>query len=262
MSHTNSTTNYSLPQFITTDKPAWLTDVNNAYTAIDTAVYNAQTKADTAFTNAGDAQADATAALTNAAAADAKGAGALASIEVQFDPTSTYSIGAKVIYNSLLYRCTVPITTPGAWTGAANWERITVDSIIPATAANLEYSAGVSTKDAIDGKVSISDLATVSQAVVNPLIGTGTVYYKRLGKMIIVYGNITTTSGVAANTQILGNIPSHTIPGYNHVIKAINNDGTSADWVLYQRPGESTVLNAGVMTGGQSFTISYVYYSE
>ena len=80
--------------------------------------------------------------------------------------------------------------------------------------------------------------------------------------MILVYGNITTSSGIPANATILTNVPAHTIVGYNHVIKAINNDGTSADWVLYQRPGESTVLNAGVMTGGNSFTISYVYYSE
>lgn len=262
MSHTNSTTNYSLPQFLTTDKPAWLTDINNAFSDIDTAVYNAQTKANTAFSDAGAAQADATNALTNAAAADAKGAGALASIEATFDATSTYSVGEKVIYNSLLYRCTVPVTTPGAWTGVANWERITVDSIIPATAANLEYSAGVSTKDAIDGKVSISDMATVGSAVVNTTYATGTVYYKRLGKMILVYGNITTSSGIPANATILTNLPTHTIVGYNHVIKAINNDGTSADWVLYQRPGEQTVLNAGVMTGGNSFTLSYVYYSE
>ena len=35
MSHTNTTSNYSLPQFIGTDKPAWLTDVNGAMSAID-----------------------------------------------------------------------------------------------------------------------------------------------------------------------------------------------------------------------------------
>ena len=137
MSHTNSTTNYNLPQFITTDKPAWLTDVNNAYSAIDTAINTAQTKADSAYTNAGNAQIDATTAINNAAAADAKGSGAIASIEAAFDPTTIYSVGAKVMYNSLLYRCIDDVTTPGPWTGAANWERITVDSIIPANAGNL-----------------------------------------------------------------------------------------------------------------------------
>lgn len=36
MAATNHTANYNLPQFIGTDKPAWLTDVNGAMTAIDT----------------------------------------------------------------------------------------------------------------------------------------------------------------------------------------------------------------------------------
>lgn len=38
MSHTNSTANYQLPQFLGTDKPAWLTDVNQAFADIDTAM--------------------------------------------------------------------------------------------------------------------------------------------------------------------------------------------------------------------------------
>ena len=42
MAHTNSTTHYNLPQFITTDKPAWLTDVNNAYTAIAAGMHTAK----------------------------------------------------------------------------------------------------------------------------------------------------------------------------------------------------------------------------
>ena len=36
MSATNHTTNYNLPQFVGTDKPAWLGDVNPAMSAIDT----------------------------------------------------------------------------------------------------------------------------------------------------------------------------------------------------------------------------------
>lgn len=52
MSHTNSTTNYNLPQFVGTDQPAWLTDINGAFSAIDTAVKNAS---DTATTASGDA---------------------------------------------------------------------------------------------------------------------------------------------------------------------------------------------------------------
>lgn len=52
MSHTNSTAHYELPQFLGTDKPAWLTDVNGAMSAIDTAIYSAQTKANEADSKA------------------------------------------------------------------------------------------------------------------------------------------------------------------------------------------------------------------
>ena len=47
MSHTNSTANYNLPQFIGTDTPAWLTDVNGAMSAIDSQM---KTNADSAST--------------------------------------------------------------------------------------------------------------------------------------------------------------------------------------------------------------------
>lgn len=60
MSHTNSTPNYNLPQFIGTDKPTWLNDVNGAFTSIDTqmkanadSATTANTQATTAVTNTG-----------------------------------------------------------------------------------------------------------------------------------------------------------------------------------------------------------------
>lgn len=76
MAHSNSTTNYALPQFVGSDKPAWLTDVNNAMSAIDTqmktnanAAAAADTKAttaDTKATNAATAAGNATIAAANA----------------------------------------------------------------------------------------------------------------------------------------------------------------------------------------------------
>lgn len=76
MSSTNSTSHYNLPQFVSTDKPAWLTDINGAMSAIDTGIYEAKTTADTASTAAGNAdtkaetaQTTANTAITNAGAA-------------------------------------------------------------------------------------------------------------------------------------------------------------------------------------------------
>ncbi len=52
MSATNSTLNYELPQFIATDKPAWLVDFNGAMSTIDTAIKEAKTSGDNAQTTA------------------------------------------------------------------------------------------------------------------------------------------------------------------------------------------------------------------
>lgn len=208
MSHTNSTTNYALPQFITTDKPAWLTDINNAFLAIDTgmdaakdAADNAQNDATTALTNAGTA-------ATAAAAADAKGAGAVASIEAAFDSTAVYAVGAKVMYNSLLYRCTVAVVTPGAWTGSANWERVTVDSLIPADAAALPYGAGVTTKQAIDNLNTTIPVFTPSTGMTVAGFSVGR-SDKLLAGSIDIDGSFTSGSWVVVGSIDAG--PSNTI---------------------------------------------------
>ena len=141
MSHTNSTTNYNLPQFLTTDKPAWLTDVNNAYLAIDTAMKNNADAASTADTKATNADTAATNADTKATVAKSVADGAVASLGTAFSDSATYNKDDIVIYNSLLYRCTIAILTPGAWTGSANWERITVGDELESLEALNKYSA-------------------------------------------------------------------------------------------------------------------------
>lgn len=160
MSHTNSTTNYSLPQFVTTDKPAWLTDINTAYSAIDTGMHNAQTKANTADTNASQALLDAASAASAASAADAKGAGAVASLADTFQPTETYAVGDLVIYNNLLYVCSTAVTDPGTWTGSTNWSRVTVEGFVNGKTAEdlpLNNSVGApSTATAIGNKATKS----------------------------------------------------------------------------------------------------------
>lgn len=74
MAHTNQTTNYSLSQFVGTDRPSWLDDYNADMTKIDTAIKAAsqstttadaytKTEADTKF----ETKADATTKLDNKA---------------------------------------------------------------------------------------------------------------------------------------------------------------------------------------------------
>lgn len=55
MSSTNKTTHYDLPQWIGTDKPTFLGDLNGAFATIDTKLYTAVTNAENANTNASSA---------------------------------------------------------------------------------------------------------------------------------------------------------------------------------------------------------------
>lgn len=167
MAHTNSTTHYNLPQFESSDKPAWLTDFNGAMSAIDTGIYNAQDKADDAAEDATQALSDASDAQSTANTADGKGSGAVASIAPAFDNTATYAKGAYVMYNNLLYVCRVAIVTPGAWTGSANWNRATVNDMN--TAMDLRMDAVETATTPVTPSYSISkstgawNISSVSQ---------------------------------------------------------------------------------------------------
>lgn len=55
MSFTNQTQHYGLPQYVGTDVPAWLTDINTAFATIDQGMNAAKTQADSAATAAGQA---------------------------------------------------------------------------------------------------------------------------------------------------------------------------------------------------------------
>lgn len=58
MSYTNQTQHYGLPQYVGTDVPAWLTDINGAFATIDQGMNAAKTQADSAATAAGQAAND------------------------------------------------------------------------------------------------------------------------------------------------------------------------------------------------------------
>jgi len=84
MGHTNSTANLGLPQFIGTDKPTWLSDVNGAFSAIDTYAGNndaalaiTDAKADTAVNDAASAVTTATNAANTAGTASTQATNAV-----------------------------------------------------------------------------------------------------------------------------------------------------------------------------------------
>lgn len=66
MGHTNSTANLSLPQFIGSDKPTWLGDVNGAFSAIDAYAGTNDAAVSAAASAAANAVADASNAVNTA----------------------------------------------------------------------------------------------------------------------------------------------------------------------------------------------------
>ena len=236
MSHTNSTPNYNLPQFVTTDKPAWLTDINNAFLAIDTGIDAAKDAADAAQSDATSAGTTAGAAATAASAADTKASGAIASIANAFDTTATYNVGDLVIYNSLLYACTVAVTTPGAWTGSANWGRITVEDKLDALDA-LKYTEGSSGvwswRKYANGTFELWGFSSADE--LNSWSAWGSVFSSNISGLgtfpftISTFKGVTGTciiGGVGASSSLTSSLDLTTAPGYMAIRGTTLGEGT------------------------------------
>lgn len=56
----------------------------------------------------------------------------------EFSPTSTYAVGAYVVYGGAFWRCHTPVTTAGSWTGASNWEQVTAGTELEALATTID----------------------------------------------------------------------------------------------------------------------------
>ena len=107
MSSTNKTEHYNLPQFIGSDIPTWLGDINSAMTAIDSGINAAASSASGAATTAAQALTDAEAAQ-NALNAKAN-TSTLATVESTSTASQAYSVGDYLVYNGILYRVTAAI---------------------------------------------------------------------------------------------------------------------------------------------------------
>lgn len=205
MAHTNSTPNYNLPQFVTTDKPAWLTDINGAFSDIDTAIDAAKDAADDAQGDATQALSDAGDALTAASGADAKGSGAIASLAPTFSDTDTYNANEMVMYNNLLYRCHTAVTTPGAWTGATNWTRDTCARKFSGIEGLIQTVA-----DTVAAKADKTDIAY-------KYTNTNNIDFYRFGN-VIMCGVFTGTNYTTADAFIITGGSTSVIPyGYRPV---------------------------------------------
>ena len=194
MSHTNSTANYNLPQFITTDKPAWLTDVNNAYSAIDLGIKAAKDAGDNAQGDATQALTDAGNAQTTANSAQSAATGAVASISENFIDSATYNVGDLVMYNNLLYKCHTAVTVPGPWTGSVNWSRTDID-----TELSSIYGNEIAMSD--------TDPDTVSSRIINLENRYNVKYHTTPNLILSNLSWVQTAAGMYRATYVCSDIP-------------------------------------------------------
>ena len=238
MAHTNSTPNYNLPQFVTTDKPAWLTDINGAFSDIDTAIDAAKDAADAAQGDATQALSDASDASTAATAADGKGSGAVASIAPAFSETDTYDVYDMVMYNNLLYRCTAAVETPGPWTGNTNWTRDTFARKISGVEDNMGTMAATLTTKA--------DKSAIAYKYAN----TNNINFYRFGNVVMA-GILTGTNVTTNDSFIITGGSTAVIPYGYRPVENVNIYDTNQQ-IRITANGDGTIW-----TGKANQTLSY-----
>lgn len=183
MSHTNSTTNYSLPQFIGTDKPTWLNDVNGAFSTIDTQM---KANADSA-TSAGTSATTANTAI-----------GTLSSLETE---TKTDLVSAINEVNTNLG------TVSGVASGASS-TATQAKGLIDDLSAYLNLNTFASVTATSNGTISNQDLncATNTDGSVAKLYGTITVYVSNAsGLTVTIPTAMRPTSALTINCSCIFN---------------------------------------------------------
>ena len=137
MSHTNTTTNYGLPQFLSSDKPAWMADINVAFADIDSQM---KTNADAASA----AQSTADDSVLNGAPG--------------YSNLSTYAVGDVVNYLGRVYKCDIAVTTPEAFDNA-KW-------------SYYRLSDASAQLDVIDGEIGSTDISSIGDGTITDAIST------------------------------------------------------------------------------------------
>lgn len=225
MSATNATTNYSLPLFIGTDKPAWLVDWNGAMNSIDSVIKTVDT----------DVQANAT-AISGLSTTVSAHTTSISTITGQISTLSTGLNTAQGNINTInsLIGNGEPTTTDKTLIGAINeiYGMITGGGSTEIAAANVSYdgttSGLVATSvqaaiDEVNGKISTPEaddiaydnqtsglVATNVQAAIDELAQGGGVDYQDVD---VTVSNISGTTTVAAD-DVTSDITTAAPSGY------------------------------------------------
>ena len=208
--HTNSTQNYNLPQFIGSDKPTWLGDVNTAMSTIDTAIG------------------------TNASNISSLGT-RVTSTEGVASQASTDVTSLRGTVNTLSDNVTTVTTTANNAQSTATSALNTANSANGKADTNTSAIASLDTRvDTCEDNISKINLTTYGTASVTRLTGTYTLSNQSLsyalnsdGSLAKIYGQITaknvTTQGKAVMSTPLR--PESDINIYGGAIELENSSG-------------------------------------
>lgn len=217
MSHTNSTTNYALPQFLSSDKPAWMADINVAMSDIDAQMKLNEDSASAANTDNG------TLSLNFASG---------------YSNLSTYDVGDVVVYNKRMYVCDIAVTVPEAFDNAKwSYYRVsdTADAVANVTAA----------ENALETLVGNTDISAIGDGTVTGAIDMLNANLTNLFKIV----NNSTTVTIAGDTKTTVSVPVPSETGY-HAILAVYGTSGSGNFLPYgtsvKLSSTDTVANFGV----------------
>lgn len=227
MSHTNETPNFHLPQFIATDKPDWLVDVNDAFQAIDTGMASTQSEAESATSTAQLAQTTAEGAAETAGQASSDVAGLTTDLETL---QGTVNAVTALIGNG------TPTTTDKTIIGAINELALVVE------AGSVSVTA--------DGVKTVSQLLDALHA----LIDASKVKYN---SCLQIGDNVATLVDMSSGNYQF--ITSFTSSG-GFTSKAYTSKASGSEWIqVAVAAGGNTVTDRSsvVLTNGDEITLYY-----
>lgn len=211
MAYTNKTPHYDLPQWIATDKPSYLSDQNQAYLDIDTAIFDAKTTAESSGSVANSALGAASAAQTAAESANTAAVAANANA-TEAKTSATQAITSATEANTAATNAAAAAQTAQTTAEGAKSTAESAQSAASAAAgsastaqsrANEAYTLaqGASTTAGNANAAAQNAMGQVQGRVKSGLISSG--YYDKINKVVsFEYGSQAYRTNTSSGYQI------------------------------------------------------------
>ncbi len=241
---TNKTTHYELSQFVSSDKPSWLNDINSDMSKIDTAINTAKTTADGAATSAGNAQTTAegaqttaNTAVTNAAAAQTTANGAVTNIGDLANLQTINKTNLVTAINELIQPAGTIIAYAGST--APDGYMLCDGSAVSRSIYSKLFTAIGTTYGTGDGSTTFN---------VPNLKGKVVVGYNSSDSDFNSLGN---TGGEKTHTLTVNEIPSHD-HDIRYSLEGVAHSGSGNNLVGKQNTGDNWDVHDSLTGGGQA----------